>query len=116
MVTEKNGKKWIKGTPNNLVGQDVTQVPMKQWYIREQLGHIVCLNSYQGRYWYHLDAFLEIFPHNQLAEMYEMTSELLGKNIYKPSTKGEIAKWMGIIILIKRKKYRGYRRNMWDTV
>ena len=30
MVADKHGKKWVKGTPNNLVGKAVTRVPRNQ--------------------------------------------------------------------------------------
>ena len=116
MVSEKHGKNWVKGTPNNLVGQAVTRVPRKKCYIRDKLGRRLYSNSEEGSYWSLLDAFLEIFPPYQLKAMFEITSELLRKKRYKPTTKGEIVKWMGIIIVMKKTRYRGCMRKLWDNV
>jgi hypothetical protein len=49
VVAEKHGKKWVIGTPNNLVGPTVTPVDRKQWYVKDMLGNRVYLNSGQGR-------------------------------------------------------------------
>ena len=57
-----------------------------------------------------------MFPPDQLTVMLGMTSEFLRTNIYKLTTKGDIVKWMGILILVTRKRYRGFRRKLWDTV
>ena len=88
MVAEKHGKKSVKFTPNNLVGQAVTRVPRKQWYVRDQLVRIFYSNSEEGCYCYRIDAFLEMFPLDQLTAMFEMTSELLRTKIYRKTTKG----------------------------
>ena len=39
----------LKLPQNNLVLQAFTRVPRKQWYIRDQLGHIVYSNLEEGR-------------------------------------------------------------------
>ena len=57
-----------------------------------------------------------MFPPDQLTEMFEMTSELLRKNISKPTIKVDIVKWMGILILMTRTMYRGCRSKLWDTM
>ena len=115
MVAEKHGKNWVKGTPKNLVGQAVTRVPRKKCYIRDKLGRRLYSNSEEGSYWPLLDAFLDIFPPYQLKEISEITSELLRTKRYKPTKKGEIVKWTGILIHTIRTRYRGCRRKLWDT-
>ena len=57
-----------------------------------------------------------MFPPYQMTAMVDTRSELLIKKRYKPTTKGEIVKWMGIIIVMKKTRYRGCMRKLWDNV
>ena len=77
MVTEKDDKKWVIGTPNNLVAQAITRVLRNQWYIRDQLCHRVYSNSEEGHYWSRIGAYLEMFPPYWITAMFYMTSKLL---------------------------------------
>ena len=88
VVTEKHGKKWVNVHQIIFVIQAVMRVPSKIWYIRDQLGRRFYSNSEEGRYWSRLDAFLDIFPPDQLTAIFYMTSELSITKRYKP-TKNE---------------------------
>ena len=56
----------------------------------------------EGKNFYRLDYFLLLFPPNKLRLMTLYTSQQLVKHGEKGTTKGEIIKWFGIIILATR--------------
>jgi len=61
-----------------------------------------------------LDAFLLMFPPEQLNAMVVMTNNNLGKERKQQVTKGELVKFLGITILMTRVKVRK-RRDLWKT-
>ena len=66
----------------------------------------------QGKELNACDYFLAVFPKAQLKLMVEETSILLSASGYPRTTKGEILKWFGILLLITRFEF-GDRRDLW---
>ena len=61
-----------------------------------------------------IDYFLAVFPKAQLKLMVEETSKKLVEAGKPKVTKGEILKWLGILLLITRFEF-GDRRDLWST-
>ena len=61
-----------------------------------------------------LEAFLMMFPDEQLNEMTRLTNINLEKDGKAVTTKGELVKFLGVMLLITRMKVKD-RRKLWAT-
>mgnify|MGYP003546679353 FL=1 len=62
-----------------------------------------------------LDFFLLMFPPKQLTDMVRLTNEALDRRQQKQTTKGEILKLFGIMILMTSFEFTS-RASLWSTV
>ena len=69
----------------------------------------------EGKTFTHQDDFLLLFPPNHFWWMTLYTSQQLVKHVEKGTTKGEMIKWFGIIILSKNFEFGG-RAILWYTI
>ena len=61
-----------------------------------------------------LEALMLMFPNEQWNEMIRMTNLNLQQERKKVTTKGELVKFLGVMLLITRLKVKG-RRELWAT-
>ena len=61
-----------------------------------------------------LDFFMSVFPSSQLKLMVDATSQRLMAEGKPRTTKGEVLKWLGVLLLITRFEF-GDRRSLWSN-
>jgi Transposase IS4 len=61
-----------------------------------------------------MEFFMAVFPAKQLSLMVEETNKNLVKDGKAKTTKGEVLKWLGVLLLITRFEF-GDRSNLWNT-
>ena len=109
-----HGRKWFEdhyGVKQNINGPH----PFRQWFLRNTIGSKLTPGCEEGKTFSCLDYLLLLFPPNQFKWMTLYTSQQLIKNGEKRTTKGEMMKWFGIIILATRIEF-GDRASLWSTV
>ena len=96
---------------NNINGN----IPHRLWYVTTPLGDQITQNDTNIiESMSRLDIFLLMFPPQQLQHIINLTNTNLRKEGQRDTTKGEIVKFFGIIILGTRFEFRA-RRDLWNT-
>ena len=87
--------------------------PLRQWLLRTTIGSQLTTGCEKGKTLSRLDYFLLFLPPNQLRWMTLQTYQQLVKHGEKGTTKGEMIKWFGIIILATHFEF-GNRASLWS--
>ena len=109
-----HGRKWFEehcGVKQNI---NVPH-PFRQWFLRTTIGSKLTPGCEERKTFSRLDYFLLLLPPNQIRWTTLYTYQQLAKHGEEGTTKGEIIKWFGIIILATRFEF-GDRANLWSTV
>ena len=85
-----------------------------EWHLRDSIGNVFRKGSNRHNRMTKLEYFLLMFPPMQLDEMVRLTNLRLEAKDYSETTKTEIVKWMGILLLITRFEFRT-RKLLWST-
>ena len=109
-----HGRKWIQ--KDNEMTDDINgSVPSRTWYMIDEFGdrigqhdkeRVKCMTP--------LDVFLLMFPPTHLLKIITLTNDKLRKIGKKATTKGEIAKFFGILLLATRYEFCS-RRDLWSS-
>ena len=88
-------------------------IPRRLWYITDATGDRISENDHQKMEAISLlDAFLLMFPPDHLIHIINLTNRKLRTANYHETSKGEIVKFFGIIVLSTRFVF-GRRRDLW---
>jgi hypothetical protein len=87
----------------------------RDFAIKTPIGDTITRSSDKNGVRSKLDYFLLMFPPSQLTLITTLTSEQLIKDNKKPTTKGEILKFFGMLILITRFEFSN-RSSLWSNV
>lgn len=104
-----HGRQWFSCSRSTRVH---APIPRREWYTYDQLGNRIHPGSGAGRNMSRLDFFLAMFPPDQFTALFELTNIQLAKHNEPLTTRSEILKLLGVIILITRFKF-GDRRDLW---
>ena len=109
-VIRAHGREWI---PYRDVGPSINgPIPYREWGLRIPTGEIWRDGSNRDETISRLDVFLQMFPNRQLHDMYTLTNLQLTKKRLKETTKSELLKFMGILILSTRFEWNN-RSDLW---
>jgi len=90
-------------------------IPHRLWYITDATGDRIDGNDFQKiESMKLLDVFLLIFPPDHLAQIINLTNRKLRAGGHEETSKGEIVKFVGVIVLSTRFVF-GRRRDIWAT-
>ena len=90
-------------------------IPHRLWYVTTSLGDRITQNDTNKiTSMSRLDIFLLMFPPQQLQHIINLTNKNLRKQGLRATTKGEIIKYFGIIILGTRFEFKA-RRDLWNV-
>ena len=98
-----------------------TKIPIRgphsnvQWHLRDAIGNVYRKSSDRMRRLSKLDYFLLMFPPSQLDEMVPLTNIQLRKKGVAETSKSEIVKWFGVLLLMTRYEFRS-RQSLWSTI
>jgi len=87
-------------------------VPYREWGVRTPVGDLLRKNSDTTRTFSRLDYFIFMFPQDLLGTMVNETNVHLSKKGLRLTSKGEMLKFIGVIILATRFEF-GSRRDLW---
>eukprot|EP00978_Attheya_sp_CCMP212_P020223 scaffold57618_cov57-Attheya_sp.AAC.1 len=87
----------------------------RDFAIKTPIGDTITRSSDKNGIRSRLDYFLLMFPPSELTLITTLTSEELIKDKKKPTAKGEILKFFGMLILITRFKF-SRRSSLWSNV
>jgi Transposase IS4 len=88
--------------------------PFRAWGIRTPIGDVLGVGSNVGERMSRLDIFMLMFPPQQLETMLFASNLLLTENNKKPTTKGELLKYFGIIVLSTKFEFTS-RASLWSN-
>jgi Transposase IS4 len=88
-------------------------VPSRRWHIKTPIGDHLSFGSNITKRMSRQDVFLLMFPPNQLDVMCRETNIILDFYHKPKTTKSELLKFFGIIILATRYEFQS-RRNLWS--
>lgn len=111
-VATVHGKKlYIMWHPNLLIAQPPPRLPWKvQFTTGESMGHQSDCHRSKSR----LDYFLAMLPPDQLVEMVCLTNCELRKEELKETTRGELLKWIAVLILTTCFEFQSCA-SLWST-
>jgi hypothetical protein len=90
-------------------------IPRKAWRVTNAMGDRFLFQSHPEKRYSRLDYFLLMFPPSELQLILRLTnSQLRSAGLTKETTKGEILKFFGIIILATRFEF-GKRASLWSS-
>ena len=90
-------------------------IPHRQWYVTNPVGERITQNdTNKVETMSRLDLFLMMFPPTQLQHIINLTNRNLRKEGRRETSKGEIVKFFGIIILGTKFEFAS-RRDLWET-
>ena len=109
-----HGREWFEGpTEVDINGP----VPMKFWKMTDQYSgreYTPGCDDRKKKQFTPYDYFMAVFPREQLKAMVDLTNANLRVHNCKPTTVGEVLKWLGINVLITRFEF-GDRASLWET-
>ena len=114
MAQVAHGRKWVVNHAETQ--QDINgPIPHREWYMLDEVGDRIS-ESDQSKVdiMSRLDIFLLMFPSGHLTSMIGWTNSSMAKKGYRATTKGEIIKFFGIIILGTRFEFQR-RADLWST-
>jgi Transposase IS4 len=107
-----HGMEWFFDDANTV--HDIGgRVPSRRWHIKTPIGDHLSFGSNITKRMSRLDVFLLMFPPNQLDVMCRETNIILDFYHKPKTTKCELLKFFGIIILATRYEFQS-RRNLWS--
>jgi Transposase IS4 len=86
----------------------------RQWFQRNAVGDMLTTGSNLDKSMTRLQTFLLMFPPNYLVEIVNLTNQQLTIASEKTTTKGEIVKFFGVILLITRFEFNS-RSDLWSS-
>jgi hypothetical protein len=116
IVDDVHGQLWHKVNNRNTGININGLVRQRQWAFRNALGEpILPTNMQTTRIMSRLDFFMLMFPPKQLTDMLTFTNVELTLKRKAPTTKGEILKLFGVMILMTTVEFTS-RASLWATV
>jgi len=107
-----HGKVWTSVENNSLKVPAVKEVRFRQWYVVDQFGNRICPGSdWNGS---RLDAFMLMFPPQQLTLMVREMNIQLRRKRKKEINSSELLKFFGVILLMTKVRFDN-RRSLWST-
>ena len=104
-------KQWFEWDRNARVPGNIA---FRQWKAIDPLGNHIYPGSGAARSMSQLEYFLLLFSPNQLDALVTHTNEQLSRKNLRKTTKGEMLKFLGVVILITRFKCKD-RRELWKS-
>jgi hypothetical protein len=114
MVADTNGTLWYH-EPTLLLHEINGLVRYHEWGIRTPVGDVLYPGSNTDERYSRLDIFLMMFPPRQLDHMLKATNDQLTLSNKRTTTKQELLKFFGIIILTTKYEFTSCS-SLWSTV
>ena len=114
----QHGRKWVQDDARCKQSINTRPTASMSWSMVDPIGNRISENSRKGEFFSKLDAFLLMLPPDQLALMVQQTNlqlqELNDGNYSVPTTKQELLKFIGILILMTKFSFEK-RSDLWST-
>ena len=105
---------WYRGDNISLSSHVNGTVCKRQWFMRNVVGDRLTVGDNIDKGYTRLDVFLLMFPPDQLTYMLRLSNANLEAAGLKATTKGELIRFIGVLILITRFEFNN-RSDLWAT-
>jgi len=113
VVAIANGRKWVNGNAQTIVGDVAKSVDPTRWYQKTCTGEKVYPGNAAFEDMSCLEAFQHMMPPDQINLILELTSKNLVEKDKKEITRGELFRFIGVCMLMALYDYKGERRLLW---
>ena len=110
-IVEVHGRQWFT-YPGDYGANFNGAIPYREWGLRLPTGEVWREGCNDDETITRLDVFLQMFPSRQLISCWQLTNIQLQKKNYKETTKQEVLKFFGVILLASRYEWNK-RSDLW---
>jgi Transposase IS4 len=113
IIAAPNGERWYKDDAATLM--DINgSFPFRSWGVKTPIGDLLGSGSNVGERLSRLEVFLLMFPPQQLETILVATNLQLMENNKIATTKGEILKFFGVVLLATKFEFKS-RAGLWSS-